>query len=389
MAFNFISVKVSATAPKGYTAQVSLSPPRGGLSRVDGGAVNFEAIWLSGNVTSPVRVTIELVQDDVAAEPFNAVASVAIAHKLTIDSSSGTKEIPALNHRVFVVDDDSPGVVSMTPDVFRAFELRAFEGDDEVRITQRYELRALQCRADANGRAGPIYDVKPMLFDLATNMSVPADVAEFRLYQVAPTTGELVRVAASTNGTATLGGDIAQSPEHGCRVVVELVIHRDFKATGERLFVVRHVVTSRDERVAPLLANTVCPLIGLPRDIAVIVVDADQANVDVVPRFERVQVVEGRISGAYSMRLTKRPLFPVRVAVRVDKSPTSNNKEVASNGVISGGIEQVEVEPRDVVFTPEDWSVFVFSKKKFAVCVCMCVVEFVKFFLMTILFILF
>lgn len=361
---------MSAIAPTGYTVQVSLSRPRGGLSRVSGGATNLEAIWENGNFSLPVRITVELLQNSDAAEPFNALARVVIGHKLTIERTvrtdngggsfsflrSMTELPPALPHRVFVVDDDTPGVVSLTPDVYRAFELRTFEGDDEARATQRYELRALQCRS-VNGVAGPVYTVKPTLYDAATNLPVPNDVAEFRLYQVATTTGELVRVPASADGTATLGGDIAQSPEHGCRVVVEVVVHRDFKATGERLFVVRHAVASVDSRVAGLLANASCPLIGLPRDISVLVIDADQANLDVVPRFERVQVIEGRVSGAYSMRLTKRPLFPVRVAVRVDKSPTSTKgrHDRSPNGVISGGVEQVEVEPTEVVFSPDDW----------------------------------
>lgn len=44
------------------------------------------------------------------------------------------------------------------------------------------------------------------------------------------------------------------------------------------------------------------------------------------------------------------------VAVRVDDTPTTFNHQLASNGVISGGTKQVEVEPTSLTFTSDDWS---------------------------------
>lgn len=359
--FEYVTLSVSVSLVDGFNASVSTSPPRGGSARNQRGELVREALWTAANWSTPVVVTVALEQNGVAAEPFNVVSRLALTHKVAILRNVGGAEelVPARDLGVTAIDDDAPGVVSLTPDVFRAYELRVFEGDGGVDPAQRYELRATQCRvAPSSGAVGPLYSVRPLLIDAATELPVPSDVAELRLYEASRSNGAMVRVPASANGTIAIGGDAARFNENGCRAIVEVVVHRDRQPLGERLFIVRHTVTSNDAAVASLFgASSVCPLLALPRDIAVVVVDADQASVDVQPRFERVQVIEGRVSSSYSVRLTKRPLFPVRVAVRVDEAPTTNRMVKSTNGVISGGAKQVDVEPSEVVFTADDWFV--------------------------------
>ena len=107
---------------------------------------------------------MELLQNDVAADVFSVLSRLAVSHKVTVVTTDLIREtgtdITAPTYRVFVVDDDAAGVVSMTPDVYREFELRTFEGDESAtRVSSRYELRALQCRT-TEGRPGPVYSVK-------------------------------------------------------------------------------------------------------------------------------------------------------------------------------------------------------------------------------------
>lgn len=264
----------------------------------------------------PVRVAVQLdASNSVAADPHSVATLLQVQHKVSVvrGSSATTTTIPARDVLFTAIDDDAPGVVSFTPNVYRAYELQVQEGDDVVRGSQRYELRATQCRVSSSGNFGPLYTVRPFLVDATTDKPVAADVGELRLYEVNAASGEMVRVPASRNGTLQIGGGGgARSVANGCRAFVEVVFKRDFQQLGERLYFVRHTLTSLDSTIAPLLAQSPsCPPIATPRDIAVVVRDSDTAAIDVQPLFERVQVIEGRVSSAYSVRLSKRPIAPV------------------------------------------------------------------------------
>lgn len=251
-----------------------------------------------------------------AAEPYNVVALLQVQHKVTIvrtavGASSST--VAARDVLLTAIDDDAHGVVSFAPNGYRPYELQVLEGDDTVRATQRYELRATRCRVNAtSGAVGPLYAVRPFLVDAATNLPVSGDVGELRLYEVNAASGEMARVPPSSNGRLQIGGAGARSASNGCRAFVEVVFKRDFQQLGERLYFVKHEVSSLDPEVGPLIARSPsCPPIALPRDVAVVVRDSDTASVDVQPLFERVQVIEGRVSSTYSVRLSKRPVSPV------------------------------------------------------------------------------
>lgn len=253
--------------------------------------------------------------NSIAAPPHDVISLLQVQHKVVVVSSPALAEkaVAARDVLITAIDDDAPGVVSFAPYGYRPFELQVLEGDETVRISQRYELRATQCRVDATtGAVGPLYSVRPYLIDASTNLPVPGDVGELRLYEVNGATGEMVRASALSDGVLQIGGAGARSVANGCRAFVEVVFKRDFQPLGERLYYVKHDVTSIDPTVGPLIkANPTCPPIALPRDIAIVVRDSDTASIDVAPQFERVQVIEGRVSSSYTVRLSKRPVSPV------------------------------------------------------------------------------